>query len=193
MRKASLFLASLFITSSLLASGPGSQALDDFVADHMAELKEFYLKRHQSPELSLAEKETSKTLATELRKLGFDVTENMGGYGVVGVLKNGKGPTALYRTDMDALPMVEKTGLDYASEVKVADGSGGEVSTMHSCGHDMHMTVWLGTAKAMVDMKSQWKGTLVMIGQPAEEIGAGAKLMLDAGLYEKFPVPDYGV
>ncbi|MEQ8686103.1 MAG: amidohydrolase [Imperialibacter sp.] len=193
MRKASLFLTSLFITSSLLASGPGSQALDAFVADHMAELKAFYLERHQSPELSLAEKETSKTLATELRKLGFEVTENMGGYGVVGVLKNGKGPTVLYRTDMDALPMVEKTGLDYASQVKVNDGSGGEVSTMHSCGHDMHMTVWLGTAKAMVDMKSQWKGTLVMIGQPAEEIGAGAKLMLEAGLYEKFPVPDYGV
>ncbi|MEQ8533316.1 MAG: amidohydrolase, partial [Imperialibacter sp.] len=109
MRKASLFLTSLFITSSLLASSPGSQALDAFVADHMAELKAFYLERHQSPELSLAEKETSKTLATELRKLGFEVTENMGGYGVVGVLKNGTGPTVLYRTDMDALPMVEKT------------------------------------------------------------------------------------
>jgi len=193
MRQVSLVVLLLIIHVAAHASGPGPTALDAYIADHMAELKAFYLERHQSPELSLAEKETSKKLASELRKLGFEVTENVGGFGIVGVLKNGNGPTVLYRTDMDALPMGEKTGLDYASKVKVMDGSGSEVSTMHSCGHDMHMTVWLGTAKAMVDMKSQWKGTLVLIGQPAEEIGAGAKLMLEAGLYQKFPVPDYGV
>ncbi len=193
MRKPFVLLFSLGLSLTSIASEPSPQALDIFIADHLPELKSFYLSRHQNPELSLSEKETSKTLANELRNLGFEVTENMGGYGVVGVLKNGKGPTVLYRTDMDALPMIEKTGLNYASAVKVTDASGAEVSTMHSCGHDMHMTVWLGTAKAMVDMKSQWKGTLMMIGQPAEEIGAGAKLMLDAGLYEKFPIPDYGV
>ena len=193
MRKISLFVLSLGICLPSVAGEPAPTALDEFIASQLNELKAFYIERHQQPELSLFEKETSKKLAAELRKLGFEVSENMGGYGVVGVLKNGNGPTVMYRTDMDALPMPEKTGLDYASNIKTKDADGNEVSTMHSCGHDMHMTVWLGTAKAMVEMKSQWKGTLVMIGQPAEEIGAGANLMLDAGLFQKFPVPDFGI
>lgn len=152
----------------------------------------FYKNIHQHPEISLEEKETSKTLAKELRGLGFEVTENFGGYGVVGIFKNGEGPMVLYRTDMDALPMAEKTELAYASK-QVIDYNGQQTGTMHSCGHDMHMTTWLGTARTLVKMKSQWKGTLMLIGQPAEEIGAGAKLMLDAGLYQKFGVPDYGM
>ena len=193
MRKISLFVLSLGICLRSVAGEPAPTALDDFIASQLNELKAFYIERHQQPELSLFEKETSKKLAAELRKLGFEVSENVGGYGVVGVLKNGNGPTVMYRTDMDALPMPEKTGLDYASSIKTMDADGNEVSTMHSCGHDMHMTVWLGTAKAMVEMKNQWKGTLVMIGQPAEEIGAGANLMLEAGLFQKFPVPDFGV
>ncbi|MDH5599338.1 MAG: amidohydrolase, partial [Cyclobacteriaceae bacterium] len=131
-------------------------------------------------------------LAEELRKIGFDVTENFGGYGIVGVFKNGNGPTILYRTDMDALPMAEKTELDYASS-KSINYEGTTVGTMHSCGHDVHMTTWIGTARAMMKMKNKWKGTLLMIGQPAEEIGAGAKLMLDEGLYNKFGVPDFGI
>lgn len=192
MQKTTIVFLFLLVSSLAFAAEPAPAMLDAFIADNLAELKAFYLERHQKPELSLQEQETSKTLATELRKLGFDVAENVGGFGVVGVLKNGAGPTVLYRTDMDALPMVEKTGLDYASKMMVKS-DGGEVGTMHSCGHDMHMTVWLGTAKALVEMKKQWKGTLVMIGQPAEEIGAGAKLMLEAGLFERFPVPDYGV
>ncbi len=155
-------------------------------------LVKLYTELHQSPELSLEEKETSKKLANELRKVGFEVTENFGGYGIVGILKNGKGPTILYRTDMDALPMYEKTGLTYKSEVEVPY-NGGKVGTMHSCGHDIHMTNWVGTARYMASIKDQWKGTLMFIGQPAEEIGAGARAMLAAGLYEKFGVPDYGI
>jgi len=155
-------------------------------------LVNFYKMRHENPEISLQEKETSKVLADELRKIGFQVTENFGGYGIVGLFKNGEGPTILYRTDMDALPINEKTELPYKSQL-TANYNGEEVGTMHACGHDMHMTTWLGTARAMVAMKSKWKGTLMLIGQPAEEIGAGSKLMLDAGLYQKFGVPDYGI
>lgn len=155
-------------------------------------LVDFYKTRHTNPEISLQEKETSKALSAELRKVGFTVTENFGGYGIVGVYKNGNGPTILYRTDMDALPMYEKTDLPYQSQLK-ATLNGEEVGTMHSCGHDIHMTTWLGTARAMVAMKDKWKGTLLFIGQPAEEIGAGALLMLEAGLYQKFGVPTYGL
>ena len=155
-------------------------------------LVDLYKSIHQNPELSLQEEETSKKLAGELRKIGFEVTENFGGYGIVGVLKNGEGPTILYRTDMDGLPMYEKTGLPYASKVEVPY-NGTTVGTTHSCGHDMHMTNWVGTARYMSEIKDEWKGTLLFVGQPAEEIGVGAKMMLDAGLYEKFGVPDYGI
>ena len=166
---------------------------EDFVESDIPYLKELYIDIHKNPEISLMEKETSKKLANELRKVGFEVEENFGGYGVVGILENGDGPTILYRTDMDALPMEEKTGLPYASKVITKNFDGNDVGTMHSCGHDMHMTVWTGTARAMVERKDDWNGTIVMIGQPAEEIGAGAAMMLDAGLYEKYPVPDYGI
>ena len=156
-------------------------------------LKNLYLDIHQNPEISLMEKETSIKLADELKKIGFDVTENFGGYGIVGVYKNGNGPTILYRTDMDALPMEEKTELPYASKVITKNFDGSDVGTMHSWGHDMHMTVWTGTARALVERKDDWNGTIIMIGQPAEEIGAGAAMMLKEGLFEKFPVPNYGI
>jgi amidohydrolase len=157
------------------------------------ELELFYKDLHQSPELSLQEKNTSKKIADKLRDLGFEVTENFGGFGVVGVLKNGKGPTILIRTDMDGLPVEEQTGLTYASKVKATDKNGKQVSVMHACGHDIHMSVFVGAAKALVSLKDSWNGTLVMIGQPAEEIGVGAKAMLDGGLYSKFPKPDYAI
>jgi len=180
----------LVFTSSFVAGPP---IVDKkIIKDDLPFLVEFYKTRHKNPEISLQEKETSKALATELRKVGFTVTENFGGYGIVGVFKNGNGPTILYRTDMDALPMYEKTDLAYQSQLK-ATLNGEEVGTMHSCGHDIHMTTWLGTARAMVAMKDKWKGTLLLIGQPAEEIGAGAKMMLEAGLYQKFGVPNYGL
>ena len=164
----------------------------EFIADDIDYLVDFYKEIHQNPELSLQEEETSKKLATELRKVDFEVTENFGGYDIVGIMKNGDGPTILYRTDMDALPMPEKTELAYSSKKEVPY-QGGSVGTMHSCGHDVHMATWLGVARYLSNNKSQWSGTLMMIGQPAEEIGQGAKMMLDNGLYQQFGVPDYGV
>ena len=153
-------------------------------------LLDFYKTRHQHPEVSLQEKETAKALTNELKKIGFEVTENFGGYGIVGILKNGDGPKILYRTDMDALPMAERTDLAYASKRIPSESDPG---AMHSCGHDMHMTSWLGTARVMAQMKDKWKGTLILIGQPAEEIGRGAKMMIDNGLYQTFGTPDYAV
>ena len=166
--------------------------VDEYISSDMDYLVAFYKERHQNPEISLEEKETALAIGTELKQIGFDVTQNFGGYGVVGIFKNGEGPMILYRADMDALPMEEKTDLDYAS-TKFINYNGDTAGTMHSCGHDMHMTSMIGTARAMVKMKDQWKGTLMMIGQPAEEIGKGSNLMLKAGLYEKFGVPDYGI
>ena len=166
---------------------------ENFVETEIPYLKELYIDIHKNPEISLMEKETSIKLANELRKVGFEVEENFGGYGIVGILKNGEGPTILYRTDMDALPMEEKTGLPYSSKIITKNVDGTDVGTMHSCGHDMHMTVWTGTARALVERKNEWSGTIMMIGQPAEEIGAGAAMMLNAGLYDKFPIPDYGI
>src|SRR5262249_25962682 len=123
--------------------------------------------------------------------LQFEMMTEFGGHGVVGVLHNGKGPTVLVRTDMDALPVVEQTGLPYASKVRARDKNGNDVGVMHACGHDMHMACWVGVARVLTAMKDRWQGTLIFIGQPAEEIGTGARLMLQAGLFRKFPKPDY--
>lgn len=160
--------------------------------EEMTYLHDFYKDLHQNPEISLQEEQTAAKLADELEKVGYTVTRHFGGYGIVGILKNGEGPQILYRTDMDALPMPEKTGLAYAS-TKTTEVENGSTGVMHSCGHDMHMTTWVGTARYMAANKDKWSGTLMMIGQPAEEIGQGAKMMLDAGLYDKFGVPDYGI
>jgi amidohydrolase len=156
-------------------------------------LDELYKWFHTHPELSYAERETSKRFAEELRATGYEVTENFGGFGVVAVLKNGDGPTVLFRTDLDALPVKEQTGLPFASKVTTKDDGGNEVSVMHACGHDVHMTSLIGTARAMAERKSQWKGTLVFIGQPAEERLGGAAKMLKDGLFTKFPKPNYCV
>ncbi len=156
-------------------------------------LENLYLYCHENPELSFHEVKTSARMASELEKIGFKVTRNVGGTGVVGVFENGDGPTILVRTDMDALPIVEETGKPYASKVKTTDDAGKEVGVMHACGHDMHMTVWVGAAQSLVKLKDQWKGTLVFIGQPAEERGGGARDMLADGLYERFPKPDKAI
>ena len=185
-----LFLILLII---ILSSFEERKSIEESIKKDIPYLKSLYLDIHQNPEISLMEKETSKKLANELEKIGFEVTRNFGGYGVVGIFKNGNGPTILYRTDMDALPMKEKTGLSYASQIITKNFDGNDVGTMHSCGHDMHMTVWTGTARALVERKNEWKGTIIMIGQPAEEIGAGAAMMLNEGLFEKYPIPDYGI
>lgn len=145
---------------------------------------------HQNPELSLQEFETAEKMAAKLRKAGFEVTKNFGGNNVIGVLKNGEGPVIMLRTDMDALPVEEKTGLPYASAKKVKTADGNEVSVMHACGHDIHMSVWAGTMQALAALKNQWKGTLLVIAQQAEEISGGAGLAIEKGLFTRFPKPD---
>jgi amidohydrolase len=188
----------LIAAAPLLAAEPEKEQLKQRVSDieervngQLDNLLTLYKTLHSHPELSLQEEKTSARLARELRDIGFDVTEKVGGLGVVGVLKNGPGPTVLVRTDMDALPVTEVTGLPYASKERVRDKNGNDVGVMHACGHDMHMTCWTGTARVLASMKDRWSGTLVFIGQPAEEIGTGARLMLEAGLFKKFPKPEY--
>ncbi len=147
---------------------------------------------HQNPELSFHEFETAKRMARELNDLGFEVTEKLGGNSVVGVFRNGDGPTVMLRTDMDALPIAEKTGLPFAS-VKVADLDGDDVAVMHACGHDIHMSTWTGTARSLVALKKEWRGTLMVLAQQAEEYSGGAGEAIEAGLFTKFPTPDYAL
>jgi amidohydrolase len=190
-----LFLLSanaLYSQSSNPKSPLAKKASAIFDQEHTV-LEKLYKHLHTHPELSFQEKETAALLANELRKAGFTVTENIGGYGVVGVLKNGSGPTVMVRADMDALPIKEDTMLPYASKVTVKDSAGKQVPVMHACGHDLHMAVWVGVAKVLTQLKSGWKGTLVFIAQPAEEKGTGAKAMIKDGLFTKFPRPDYGL
>ena len=153
-------------------------------------LLELYQELHASPELSLHEEKTSAKVAAEMRKLGLEVTEKVGGWGVVAVLKNGPGKTLMVRTDLDALPVREISSLPYASKVKTKDDAGNEVSVMHACGHDVHMTCWVGVASALQASKDQWHGTIVFVGQPAEERSLGAAAMLQDGLFTRFPKPE---
>ena len=177
------------------------QSLDALIERELPKLTETYRHLHLNPEISYQEEKTSALLAKELRGLGFDVTERFGtyreegrtSYGIVALLKNGNGPTVLVRTDMDALPVEEKTGLPYASTAKTRNDAGQEVAVMQACGHDIHMSSFLGTAAVLSKMKDRWKGTLIMIGQPSEERSAGARAMLEGGLYEKFPRPDFAL
>ena len=152
-----------------------------------------YFDLHRHPELSGHEQQTAAKLAAALRALGYSVTTGVGGTGVVGVLKNGDGPVAMLRTELDALPVEEKTGLPYASTVRTKDDNGADVGVMHACGHDIHMASWVGAARIMAGSRTSWRGTLIMIGQPAEEAGGGAKAMLADGLFTRFPRPDYAL
>jgi len=152
-----------------------------------------YEHLHEHPELSFQEQETSARIALELERAGFQVTTGVGGYGVVAVLENGTGPVLMLRSDMDALPVREQTGLPYASTVVATQDDGNEVPVMHACGHDVHMTVLVGTARALAASRDTWHGTLVLVAQPAEERGAGARLMLADGLFKRFPRPDYNL
>jgi hippurate hydrolase len=155
-----------------------------------AEAHALYLDVHQNPELSSHEVQTAAKLAGRLRSLGYEVTEHVGGTGIVAILKNGAGPTVLLRTELDALPVEEKTGLPYASKVHTKNDAGQDVPVMHACGHDLHMASIFGTAAIMAHTKNTWHGTLMLIGQPAEETISGAKAMLDDGLMTRFPKPD---
>lgn len=189
-----VFIGNTSVSPGVQASTNSSQTdlMRDITSD-FPYLEALYKNLHQNPELSFQEKETSERMANELRKLGFDVTEGVGGYGVVGILENGRGPTVLVRTDMDALPVQEQTGLAYASKVTAVEQNGMEVPVMHACGHDVNMTAWVGTARRLSSMKDHWRGTLMMIAQPAEERVAGARKMLEDGLFERFPRPDFNL
>jgi hippurate hydrolase len=168
-------------------------AVDAKLDPELKNLVALYQGLHANPELSLMEVRTAARLAEEVRKPGYEVTEKVGGNGIVAVMKNGPGPVVLIRTDLDALPITEQTGLAYASKVRTKDRAGTEVGVMHACGHDVHMTSWVGTARVLAALKDKWSGTVVFIGQPAEEIVAGARAMLEDGLYRRFPKPDFAL
>jgi hippurate hydrolase len=180
------------------ASAPAQTPLASSAQKQLPALTEVYKHLHENPELSGHEVQTAAFMAGELKKLGYAVTEHVGKYddgsqaeGVVAILENGKGPRLLLRTELDALPVEEKTGLDYASHVKTINAQGQTVGVMHACGHDLHMTVMLGVARELAERKSQWHGTVMVIGQPAEEAIGGAKAMLADHLYERFGRPDF--
>ena len=200
-RYAIFFFLAIFGPLVMAPVARGQQAeLDRLLDRELPSLLSTYKALHAAPELSHHEEKTSGFVASQLRALGYSVTEHFGkyaghpgwvGYGVVGVLKNGAGPTVYVRTELDALPVEEQTGLPYASKVRAKDDAGRDVGVMHACGHDIHITSFLGTAKLLVELKDQWGGTLVMLAQPAEEGGTGARAMLEDGLYTRLPRPDY--
>jgi amidohydrolase len=193
-----LLLESVCLAALAWAQQP---SLDELINRQLPSLVATYKSLHAAPELSHYEAKTSALIASQLRALGYTVTEHVGkyppghpqwvGYGVVAVMKNGAGPTVLVRTELDALPVEEKTGLPYASKVRAKNDAGEEVGVMHACGHDIHMTTLLGTAKMLAELKDHWQGTVMLIGQPAEETINGAEAMLADGLYSRFPKPDY--
>lgn len=191
--------AFVLVVVVLFAMPALAQQLDSMIEQELPSLVATYKQLHAAPELSQHEEKSSALVASRLRELGYTVTEKVGrydeagltSYGVVAVLKNGNGPTVYVRSDMDALPVIEQTGAPYASTVKTKNAAGEEVGVMHACGHDVHMTTLMGTAKMLASTKNHWHGTLVLIGQPAEEVVKGAAAMLKDGLYERFGKPDY--
>lgn len=196
IRKCRALAIAIVVSSTIgsIAAGPAfaqsvNPRIGALVDGMYPALETIYKDLHANPELAFKETRTAAKLAAEMRGIGFEVTEKVGGTGVVAIYKNGSGPTVLVRTELDALPMEEKTGLPYASKAK-ADWNGRETFVAHSCGHDIHMASWLGTARTLVALKDQWKGTLMFVGQPAEEVTAGAKAMLADGLFTRFPKPD---
>jgi hippurate hydrolase len=195
-------LVTLLASSALCASLPLrahaeldvvslKSAIERSVESDYPKLDALYKDIHAHPEIAFREEKTAAKLAAEMRALGFEVTEHVGKTGLVAIYKNGDGPTIMVRTELDALPMEEKTGLPYASRDKTI-WQGRETFVAHSCGHDIHMTSWVGTAKTLVGLKDQWHGTLMFIAQPAEEIGSGAKAMLTDGLFTRFAKPNFG-
>ena len=194
-----IFLLLVVLVGGLSISVSAQQSLDALVDRELPQLVNTYKMLHAAPELSHYEAKTSAFLAEQLRSFGYTVTERVGkydrpqftSYGLVAIMKNGAGPTVLVRADMDGLPVEEKNDVPYASKVKTKNDAGQEVSVMHACGHDVHVTSLIGTAKMLAALKDQWHGTLVLIGQPAEETGDGARAMIADGLYTRFPKPDF--
>ena len=184
-------VATCAFTSPASAADPA--AIKTWTDKETPELVKLYQHFHTHPELSFTEKETAARIAQEWKTAGFEVTEKVGGHGVVGILKNGAGPLVMIRTDLDALPVTEQTNLVYASKVKVKDQAGNDVGVMHACGHDIHMTSLVGVARYLGAHKNEWKGTVMLVGQPAEERGAGARAMLEDKLFDRFGKPDYAL
>ncbi len=172
-------------------SAADAGAVSRWLVGHMPSLLETYKHLHAHPELSLQEVKTAALLADGLTKSGYKVVSGVGGTGVVAVLANGPGPTVLIRGDMDALPIIEETGSEYISKVRVTKDDGSTVGVMHACGHDVHSTMLLGTGQMLSDLRERWRGTVVLVAQPAEEIGQGARMMIEDGLFERFPKPDF--
>lgn len=191
MRNCLLALASLMF--AVVGQAQTTPRVMDEVNAVYPKVEPLYLDIHRHPELSFHEQQTAMKLAAGLRELGYEVSTGVGRTGVVGVLKNGSGPTVMLRTEMDALPVEEKTGLPYASTVRTKDDNGADVGVAHACGHDAHMAAWMATARIMASARNRWRGTLVLIGQPAEEAVGGAKGMLADGLFTRFPRPDYAL
>lgn len=194
-------IVTLSLVGSLMVPGAAAQTQTPTstvpsvaqVAAIYPEIEALYLDLHQHPELSMQEQRTAAKLAERLKALGYQVTTGVGRTGIVAILRNGDGPTVMLRTDMDALPVEEKTGLPYASKVTATDSAGATVPVMHACGHDVHMASWYGTAKLMAANRKRWHGTLILVGQPAEETGEGAIAMLRDGLFTRFPKPSYAL
>lgn len=167
--------------------------IDGWIKSHLNPFLENYIHLHKNPELSFQEQETAAYLAAELREIGWTVTEQVGGHGLVAVLENGEGPTLMLRTDLDGLPVTEQTNLPYASKKTMTEQDGSLVGTMHACGHDVHMTCWLAAARFLKEHPDSWKGRVLLIGQPAEERGSGARAMLQDKLFERFGKPDFAL
>lgn len=193
MNKLFYLIITVFLATSGIAQTGLNQKIKAEIEKQLSASNKLYIDLHQSPELSFMEFKTAKKMALLLRELGFEVTEKFGGNGVVGVLKNGKGPVIMLRTDMDALPLKENTGLPYASKVITKDVNGIDNPAMHACGHDMHMTMWYGTLQCLVRLKESWSGTILAVAQPAEEGSGGSEPMINAGLFTKFPTPDFAL
>ena len=191
----SIFLSWIVVASTAWtqSASPRNSSLAEEVNSVYPQVQTLYIDLHQHPELSLQEVNTAAKLAARLRELSYEVAEKVGGTGVVGILRNGAGPTVMLRTELDALPVEEKTGLPYASTVHTKDDAGHDVPVMHACGHDVHMAAWVGTATIMAQTKKGWHGTLILVAQPAEERGMGAKNMVADGLFTRFPKPDVGI
>jgi amidohydrolase len=188
-----LALAALLATTATPLAAQEPPPVRAQIARDMPSLMALYREMHANPELSGQEVQSAARMAREARALGFEVTERVGGHGIVAVLRNGPGPVLMIRADMDGLPITEQTGLPFASRVRVTTAEGVETGVMHGCGHDTHMTAWIGTARTLVANRSRWSGTLVMIGQPAEEVGRGARDMIADGLYTRFPRPTHAI
>jgi hippurate hydrolase len=184
------FAALLVASSACAQAGGASGAQVDAI---YPDIEKLYIDLHRNPELAFHEQRTAATLAARAKSLGYEVTTGVGGTGIVAILKNGPGPVVMLRTELDALPIEEKTGLPFASTVKTKNDTGEIVPVAHMCGHDLHMSVWAATAELMAKDRAHWHGTLMLVGQPAEEIVAGASAMIRDGLFTRFPKPDYAL